>query len=375
MTAVKVENLSCAKKIKMSSLKSIFLPQWDTSNNPYQSQLAMHLGQLGVEVEGTPPSTIFLLNCFKGGKVDILHLHWISYLILAYGRTRAIKTLLQLTAVVVQLVILRLLGVKIVWTAHNLKHHEDQNQGTDHLCTAWVVKLSHAIITHCESAKHELTAAFPIKNTEKVFVIPHGNYINCYENNIDRTTARKLLGLPEFDLVLLFLGVIRPYKGVLELIETFNQLHQERVQLVIAGKADDQSTELIKQKINGSSHIHFMPGFVADQEIQVFMNACDFAVFPYRDVLTSGGVILAMSFGRACIAPQRGCIGEILDEKGAFLYSLDEEEGLLKAINCAIESKDNSLDMGEHNRKLAEQWNWSHVAKMTHNVYQKCLSE
>jgi glycosyltransferase involved in cell wall biosynthesis len=103
------------------------------------------------------------------------------------------------------------------------------------------------------------------------------------------------------------------------------------------------------------------------------MNACDVVVLPYRDIFTSGSVFLAMSFGRACIAPHKGCIGEVLDDSGAFLY--DSDEGLLQVLHYAIEKKADLPRMGKHNLQLAEQLlSWSNLAKMTLDVYQQCLS-
>jgi len=60
------------------------------------------------------------------------------------------------------------------------------------------------------------------------------------------------------------------------------------------------------------------------------MNACDVVVFPYQEILTSGAVILAMSFGRACVAPRLGCIQDVLDDKGAFIYEPSNKAGLFK---------------------------------------------
>jgi len=169
----------------MSSLKSVFLPKWNDNDNPYQNQLADHLAKLGVQVEGTH-STLFLPIALKPQKANILHLHWLHLLIVAYGRTSALKSRLRLVALITQLVILRLMGVKIVWTVHNLKNHENQYLKLDRICTALVIKLSHAIIAHCEAAKCELAAAFHLKNDKKIFVVPHSNYIDCYENKQTR---------------------------------------------------------------------------------------------------------------------------------------------------------------------------------------------
>ena len=352
--------------INTSSLRITFLSQW--SFNPYQKLLVEQLAKMGVQLEEVDCRTIFLPILLKQGKPNIVHLQSVHRFFLKPSR---LMSLFSLVVFISQLLILRLMGVKIIWTVHDLKNHNNRHLEIDRFGTTLVVWLAHGIITHCEAAKHEVITAFRLRNADKVFVVPHGNYIDYYENKIDRLEARKTLNIPHSSLMFLFLGWIRGYKGVLEMIDTFKQLHYEEAQLVIAGKPwTEELNELIKQKIAGHDNVQFKSGFVPDDQIQVYMNACDVVIFPYRDILTSGAVLLAMSFGKACVAPRKCCIAEVLDNSGAFLYDPNLEEGLSQAMNSAIQRQSNLLSMGEHNRQLAEQWSWSRVAEMTLKVYQ-----
>ena len=160
------------------------------------------------------------------------------------------------------------------------------------------------------------------------------------------------------------------------MIDTFNQSSTDETELIIAGKVWNDSLEqgdLLKQKTYENNCIKFIPGFVPDEKIQLYMNASDVVVFPYRDILTSGAVLLAMSFGKACIAPRIGCIGEVLDDSGALLYNPDDSFGLLSAMKLAIEKQEKLANMGEYNYQLAKQFNWEMIAEKTFLIYQKCL--
>lgn len=352
----------------MGSLKLIFWPLW-IAENPYQKLLIEQLEKLGVQMGEENTRTILLIG---QQKPDILHLHWLHPY---FQASNQLISLFNVVKFISKLALLRLAGIKIVWTAHNLKNHESLNPLSDKLCTTLVVRLCHAIIAHCESAKDEVITNFYLKNKDKIFVIPHGNYIDFYQNSISKAEARKELQISESTLLLLFLGGIRPYKGVPEMIESFKQLRQDGLQLLIAGKPlNKEFGELVQQKIAGQDNIKLIADFIPEAQVQVFMNACDVAVFPYRDILTSGAVVLAMSFGRACIAPRKSCMGEVLDRSGAFLYDPDVESGLLQAMSSAINMKADLVDMGKHNRQLAEQYSWERIAKMTLDVYQWCLS-
>jgi len=350
-------------------LNVLFAPNFQNTN-PYQKQLSQALAARGVQVDGLASSQNFL-SLLKRKNLEILHLHWLY----PFYQTASRKvSLLKLAQFIAGLLILRLKGVKLVWTAHNLKSHEPISPRLDHLCTTLVAQWSDAVIAHCEVAKSEAAAAFGIRNLDKIVVMPHGNYANYYENQIDQSAARASLGLDSEKLVFLFLGMIRPYKGILELIDIFAQLQGQDVQLVLAGKPlNAEITVQIQEKIANQPHIRFIPGFVPDAQIQVYMNACDAVIFPYRDILTSGSVILAMSFGKACIAPRMGCIGETLNGSGAFLYDPQAPEGLPKAIDQAIAARAALPSMGDYNRQQADQWTWDLVADMTLEAYRSCL--
>ncbi|MCK4815088.1 glycosyltransferase, partial [bacterium] len=309
------------------TIVSVFIPYWPT--NPYQEELAKSLESHGVKVEkGDSLKSVFRDIIFRHYRPDILHLHWLPWF------EWRITSFLRLSLFVLRLFVVHFLGIKLVWTVHNLRPHESKCPKVDWLVRILITRLTNTLITHTKWAKQQVVSTWRLRHSQKVLIIPHGNYIDCYENKIDQTTARKRLCICNSKLVILFLGEIKPYKGVLQLIDTFKLLGQERTHLVIAGRPlNDELTSAIRKKIQGCNNIKFAPGFVADDQIQVFMNASDIVVFPYRTILTSGAVILAMSFGRPCIAPRIGCISDILDEEGSFLYDSDDDEGLLKAMN------------------------------------------
>jgi glycosyltransferase involved in cell wall biosynthesis len=359
----------------MEKITSIFLPR-APEENPYQKQLIDNLKKIGVQVEIQKPSassTFFFPIVISHWKPDILHLHWLEPSCIS---ANWFLSLLKSSSFLIQLAILKIIGVKLVWTVHNLKNHDNLNLVLNNICTKTVIRFADAIITHCEAAQTELIKTFSVKNKDKIFVVPHGNYVEWYENTITREVAQTELKVKTSGTVFLFFGLIRPYKGVPELIDTFQRLDSEDIRLVIAGKINSQDTaltDLINQKIAEDKRISFIPGYIAPEKIQLYMNACDVVVFPYRDILTSGAVMLAMSFGKACIAPRKGCLGEVLDNQGAFLYNLADANGLMQAMNTALHKQPQILAMGEHNQQLAAKYNWKNIAELTLEVYLSCL--
>jgi beta-1,4-mannosyltransferase len=356
---------------RITSLKVVFAPLY-TQGNPYQTLLIEQLTSLGVQIELNSCDTLSLLSTIKQRKANILHIHWLDTFFL---RVSFFKSLFNLILFISQLLILRLINIKIIWTVHNIKNHRNQHLILDKIASRLVSRIAHGLIVHSETAKHEVVKTFRLEKDNKIFTIPHGNYIDIYKNNISQIEARKQLNIPCSNLVLLFFGSIHPYKGISQLIEAFKKLHYDDICLLIAGKpCNELMAAQLNKEAKDNKNIIFIPGFVSEEQVQLYMNACDVVALPYQEFLTSGAVILAMSFGKACIAPDKGYIGEVLSEQGGFLYDPDSEDGLLKALNSLIHKRTVISHMGKYNYKLASQWNWNYVAKLTLEVYEYYLN-
>ena len=199
---------------------AIFFPQGSDDNNPYQKELANGLKGGGVFVQGMSYRKFFIRDVLRYEKPVVLHLHWLhSFLV----RTTIAKSLMGSAIFVTQLTLLKLAGVKIVWTVHNLKNHDNQHLKLERFFTSVVARLCNSIIVHGDSVKGEVAEALRLKNTDKLHTVPHGNYIGCYPNERSRESARAQLSLTSHP-TFLFLGLIRPYKGVIELMDAFSAI-------------------------------------------------------------------------------------------------------------------------------------------------------
>lgn len=356
----------------MEKLKVVFLCE-NMFGNPYLGLLTKSLNSIGVQVKEIFSGFLFIFPILKGEKPEIVHFQTLHYYLL--GRNK-IHRLIKFLIFISQLLILKTIGIKIVWTVHEwTDRFEGGKRNLSSLESILLGKTFHAVITHCNSTKNELVKALRLdENSEKVFVVNHGNYIGYFENRISQIEARNELNLPLDNVVFLLFGTIHRTKGFLEAIDAFKKIEGKNISLLVVGyPAEEDLENLIRDKICECENILFVPRRIDDEEIQLYMNACDCVIFPYKVFTTSGATILAMSFGKACIAPARGYFKDVLDEFGAFFHDTNNKESLLIEMQSAIENKDNLVAMGKHNLKLAEQWSWDYVAKETYNIYQKCL--
>ncbi|MFP4597330.1 MAG: glycosyltransferase family 4 protein [Persicimonas sp.] len=360
------------------------------TGNPYMTLLVEHLHAQGVVSRASEPQETITADLARYGRPDILHLHWLNVFFLrnhsrlATARATALagwfNTLLRG---------LKRAGTGLVWTAHNSHNHEMRRPKLDRFCHETVIKHADAILAHSQTAKEMLVADFDISDADKVRVIPHGHYIDSYPNESDASSAREALGLDEERPVFVYFGRIRPYKNIPRLVDAFTALTDKvsdagsdparRPLLVIAGSVSDERLEAeIRRHIGAHADIVFHPAFIPDEDIQLYMNAADAVVLPYREILTSGTAVLAMSFGRAVIAPRLGTLRDVLDQQNTLLYPTGESDdlsGLVAAMEKAMGLGRTTLEeIGRQNLERARHWDWSGVARATRQVYESILS-
>lgn len=309
--------------------------------NPYVRLLQEALSEAGIACSVADGLSPRLARSWHG-TVDVLHLHWLELL---YASPQLSRTVRRLSAVLLGLLWAKAGGCKVVYTVHNLNPHEQAFPPLDRIAHRTLFALADALHVHDEDAAFDVTRNYG--RHKGVYVIPHGSYVGAYPNDCSRQEARERLGLPSGSFVYLFLGQIRRYKGIEDLVDAFCRLNDTKSHLVIAGNVHDPEygADLIRLT-RGRPGIRTWFEYVADDQLQYFMSASDVIVLPYRDVTTSGAAVLGLSFGKPIVAPAlSGFRGWAADGRG-ILYAPSEREGLLDALTQA-----RHMDMAEAGKR------------------------
>jgi beta-1,4-mannosyltransferase len=357
-------------------VKVLFLPDYSAAN-AYQRALRNGLEARGVSVAADPTSSRRVLPIMEAlrrhGRPDVVHLHWTEPYIAGgsskVSRVKAGRTLLELR-------LAKRLGVRLVWTAHDLFRHDRREDPNELAFMRSLFELADAVIVHCAAAADALlrTLGAGEAGRSKVAVIPHGHYRGAYADTVTREEARERLRLPREARVIAFVGWVRSYKGVWELLEAFARLDEPAARLVIAGKpVDGAYAARLEAAARGDERIRLVLGFVPDHDLQLYLRAADVVAAPFLEIFTSGSVLLAMSFDRAVIAPRRGCVTDVLDESGGILYDADDPQGLEGALRVAMGADLEA--MGRHNGADLSRFDWSRVAEATRALYGAVLGE
>lgn len=279
------------------------------AQQPYITQLYTHLERLGADVTGFSP--------FVTAKkpFDVWHMHWPENRLIDpnpfWAGVQSARLLAEMRTA-------RLRGTKIVWTAHNLKQHEARHPHLEPLFWNRFVRLLDGWTALSPTGKRLAEAKFPHLKRVPSFVIPHGHYRGSYPDDLSRTEARAVLGLAETTRVAAFVGQIRAYKNVPHLIRTFRELPGNAAggaadtALVVAGRVkDDWLRRELEEAAAGDPRVKLALRFVADHEIQTYLNAADLVALPYKDILNSGSALLGLSFGTPVLVPARGAMEDL----------------------------------------------------------------
>lgn len=263
--------------------------------------------------------------------VDYLHLHWPSFF---YNDRSVLVSLKNFVRFVLLLVLTRICGIRLLWTAHNLYPH-DRNKIVflDWLGRRILVSLSFRVFAHGQSAASIVAREFPSVR-QRLVTIPHGNWIEYYPDGCSCEAARARLGVPGGQFVFLFFGSCREYKNLDYLIKCFQSGPFGEAALWIVGRFQDaEYYARVRTQLNiRPARIHLEDRFVPNDELQVYFAACNVMVLPYAEILTSGTAMLSISFGRPVIAPRLGHLQDVITPDCGVLYDPSDKAGLSNAM-------------------------------------------
>jgi glycosyltransferase involved in cell wall biosynthesis len=284
------------------------------------------------------------------------------------------------------MVLYRLLGKKIAFTAHNV--NAGKRDGNDSLLNRLTLKmqyqLAHHIFVHTNMMKQELIEEFGVES-RAVSVIPFGINNSVPDTDLTPLEAKRRLGLRPEEKTVLFFGAIGPYKGLECLLDAFGQLapgHRD-YRLIIAGQFKN-GVESYRSEIQRACdrpglreqilrHTYYIP----DSETEVYFKAADVLVLPYTHIFQSGVLFLGYRFGLPVIATDVGSFREeIVTGETGFLCRPGDPDDLAKRIEQYFAS-DLFRDLPSRRKEIRDYGSathsWQTVGEITRCVYADLL--
>ncbi len=234
-------------------------------------------------------------------------------------------------------------GATICWTLHNLIDHDATplQEELNSSALRQMAEVSDHIFIHTHGAGELLSSHCGIDLSEKFDFLEHPLYDDLLLLPRPHLPAEIKHQEIEGRRILVSVGMIRPYKGVPDLIRAFQRVvlgnKDHGLHLIIAGQLLDP---VVSETLNGmDAHTRRCISLVArkleEDELTGLMRLAHVSVTPYKKILTSGSYFLATTFAKPTVAPRKGMFAEIIKEGGTgFLYdgSVDELTALLHHI-------------------------------------------
>ena len=297
----------------------------------YVDQLYRAAADIGVHaVEGRWAGRWILQNIRPG---DLAHIHWPSFL---YFRARKpVRTLCLLLRFFLLASLIRLRGARVAWTAHNLYPHDGGRTRWAHRAArSFITRIADRVFVHGPTAARIVSREFGI-SPARLVQVPHGHWRTQYPNLPGKTEARRRMRLPLHNVsVYGFIGSCLPYKNVESILEAFPRL-DDSSHLLIAGAFP--SPEYLRKVRSltpaaAAHRVHIIPKFLGADEIMGYVAGLDALVLSYKEILTSGVMMLALSAGIPVVAPSIGGIPDVINDFCGLLYDPRRPDGLLEAM-------------------------------------------
>lgn len=229
-----------------------------------------------------------------------------------------------------------------------------------------------AVVAHSRHSASRLREEVGVA-PERVHVIPHGSfdYLTRIPDPAPLPAELRDTDAP----VILFFGLLRPYKGIDVLLEAFRSV--EGAELWIVGNPRMPVEPLRRLASLAGGNVRFVPRFITDPEIPAYFRRADLVVLPYRDGEHSGVLYTALAFGKPMVLSAVGGFPELARDHGAARIVPPENPAELAHALAELigdEEARNQLASAAQ-RAAAGPYSWDEVAARTLKLYRELLTE
>lgn len=268
------------------------------TQNPYISDLIDSLENSGWNVENKKDDrrhgVLSIFNYIRS--TDTYYFNWIENL------PQKKQGLIQTAIFFFQLLFLKIIGKKIVWTLHNLGSHYSESKAY-FFVQSLMLRYSDVIVIHSTESLDFLEKRGIAASRIFYFFHPFDNQL--IKKSID----------PAADKVydVLIWGAMNPYKGVLEYVK-FVRANAVKHRIHIAGKFKDPDFfQRVREAL--PDNITIENEFISNDRLIELHNQARYILFPYngKSVMNSGSLAFSLSLKAAIIGPNFGAFKELGD--------------------------------------------------------------
>jgi glycosyltransferase involved in cell wall biosynthesis len=262
---------------------------------------------------------------------------------------------------------MKLIGVKIVWIAHNLIPHTSVFDD-DLLARKFLVAHVDRVVAHHPATAIKLGERFGARD---VAIVAQGLSLLSLP---DRAFARRQLGVAESRACVVFVGRIERYKGIMTLIHAMEKVSSDRpAALRIGGKTSPELSKEISHTIaNMSQDVSIEYDALSEKEFLIHLSAADVVVLPFQQIDNSGSALSVLAAGRRLIIPGHDSLNDLPDDCVTRYWPPSDVDQLATTIGIVLDDL-NSENAEASAREFARKRNWQSVAGLSATVLKDVL--
>jgi len=203
---------------------------------------------------------------------------------------------------------------------------------------------------------------------DKLFFAPHAIDNDRFNDSTgeyskEAKDMRKELGIPEKDVVILFVGKFESKKNPLILIEAAKRINDENLHFVFVGNGDWESD--MKKKSKDMKNIHYL-AFQNQSRMPVIYYLADILALPSQGPGETWGLVVneAMACGRAIlVSTKAGCYSNLVENGiNGYVFESGNLDECVESIE-KMNSKEICAKMGKQSQIMIQNWSFGEIVK------------
>ncbi len=260
---------------------------------------------------------------------------------------------------------------KLVLTAHDVLPREPRPGQLD--AQRRLYERFDAVVVHSEHGRGRLLELGV--DPDRVHVIAHGALTHLAEPPAGPPSGGGMGG-PSINAdgpVVLFFGLLRPYKGLDVLLAAWREVGGNGSELWIVGMPRMDLTTLLADAPPG---VRLVTGFIPDAELPAYFTRADLVVLPYLEADQSGVLFTALAFGKPLLLSDVGGFPEVAATGAARTVPAGDSAALGEALRELLADPATLSVMAERARAAAAgPYSWDAIAKRTLALYSSLCAQ
>lgn len=217
------------------------------------------------------------------------------------------------------------------------------------------LKNASGVIALSEDMKKEMNK---ICNRDDISVLPNGIELNKFKGISEKKLFKKK------EKTIIFVGSLRPVKGVKYLIKAMNTINKETdTNLIIVGDGiDKEGLKTLVEELNLQDCIHFV-GKIPNEDVPRYMAQADIFALPSLSEGFPVVVVEAMASGLPIVTTNvRGLPEIIKNGENGFVVEPQNSEHMAEKILLLLKDEQLYRKISENNKVKAEEYSWDKIS-------------